>query len=113
MMSDPATLAAVHALQCAAHLLWAARGPLGEPTGLYTAEQIAAAHLPTDIEVTPLDADHYGALLLPEAVRAVADAVRGLAAAGTARSAPAPNPGPPFRILDGASTSRSGNGMFG
>jgi hypothetical protein len=81
MMTDPATLSAVHALQCEAHLLWAARGPLGEPSGLYTAERIGEAHLPADIAVTRVDADHYGALLLPGPVGAAADAVRALAMA--------------------------------
>lgn len=79
LMSDPATLSAVHALQCPARLLWAARGPLGQAEGLYTAARIAAAHLPSDVQVRRLDADHYGILLQPPAVRAVADAVAGLA----------------------------------
>jgi pimeloyl-ACP methyl ester carboxylesterase len=79
LMSDPATLSAVHTLQCPARLLWAARGPLGQPEGLYTAARIAAAHLPSDVEVARLDTDHYGTLLEPRAVRAVAGAIAGLA----------------------------------
>ena len=75
LMSDPATLSAVHTLQCPGALLWAARGPLGQPEGLYTAERIDLARLPADIEVTGLASDHYGTLLEPDSVRAVADAV--------------------------------------
>ena len=79
LMSDPATLSAIHTLQCRAHLLWAARGPLGQPEGQYSSEHIAEARLPGDIEVTGLVGDHYGVLLEPAAVTAVADAVAGLA----------------------------------
>jgi len=78
LMSDPATLSAVHTLQCPAALLWAARGPLGQPEGLYTAAHVAAAHLPSDVRVARLDTDHYGTLLEHRPVRAVADAVAGL-----------------------------------
>jgi pimeloyl-ACP methyl ester carboxylesterase len=78
LMSDPATLAAVHTLQCPGHLLWAARGPLGQPTGLYDAERIAGAHLPGDLRTTRLDTDHYGTLLEAASVVTVAAAVRGL-----------------------------------
>ena len=78
LMSDPATLAAVHTLQCPGHLLWAARGPLAQPTGLYDAARIAAARLPDDVRTTRLDSDHYGALLDAGSVATVAAAVRGL-----------------------------------
>ena len=78
LMSDPATLAAVHTLQCPGHLLWAARGPLGQPTGLYDAARIAGAHLPDDVRTTRLDSDHYGALLEAGSVATVATVVRGL-----------------------------------
>jgi pimeloyl-ACP methyl ester carboxylesterase len=87
LMSDPATLAAVHTLQCPGHLFWAARGPLGQPTGLYDAARVAAARLPDDLATTRLDSDHYGALLEPPSVAAVAARVRALAGA-----APAPVP---------------------
>ena len=72
LMSDPATLAAVHTLQCPAHLMWAARGPLGQPTGLYDAERLAAARLPDDVLTTRLDSDHYGTLLDSVSVATVA-----------------------------------------
>ena len=75
LMSDPATLSAIHTLQCRAHLFCAARGPLGQVDGLYSAERVAAARLPADLAVTRLDADHYGVLLDPVAVGAVADVV--------------------------------------
>ena len=87
LMSDPATLSAVHTLQCPGHLLWAARGPLGQSDGLYTAERIALARLPGDVAVTRLDSDHYGALLEGPAVQLVADAVAGLAGVPTSGQA--------------------------
>jgi pimeloyl-ACP methyl ester carboxylesterase len=83
LMSDPATLSAVHTLQCPSHLFWAARGPLGQPEGLYTAERIARARLPRDVAVTGLDADHYGSLLEASSVRLVAEGVARLAAVPT------------------------------
>jgi pimeloyl-ACP methyl ester carboxylesterase len=83
MMSDPATLSAIHTLQCPAVLAWAARGPLGQPTGLYTRERLADAHLPTDVSLLPLEADHYGSLLDPECLDALAQAVAHLAAVPT------------------------------
>lgn len=78
MTSDPATLAAVHALQCPAHLLWARRGLLDEPVGLYSPDRLEAARLPDDIVVTQLATNHYGALLEPPAVSEVARAIRDL-----------------------------------
>lgn len=83
LMSDPATLSAVHTLQCPGHLLWAARGPLGQSEGLYTRARIDGARLPDDIAVTGLRSDHYGALLEPRSVQMVADAVAALAGVPT------------------------------
>ena len=79
LMSDPATLSAIHTLQCRAHLLWAARGPLGQPEGLYSSEHIAEARLPDDVQTTRVVGDHYGVLLEPTGVHAIADAVAQLA----------------------------------
>jgi hypothetical protein len=79
LMSDPATLSAIHTLQCRAHLCWASRGPLGQPEGLYSPERIAAARLPDDVQVTRVVGDHYGILLEATAVSAIADAVATLA----------------------------------
>ena len=75
LMSDPATLSAIHTMQCPATLLHARRGPLAQPEGLYTADRVTAAHLPPDVAVTLLESDHYGALLDPVAVDAVAAAL--------------------------------------
>ena len=75
LMSDPATLSAIHTMQCPATLLHASLGPLAQPEGLYTAERIAAAHLPPDVTVRALGSDHYGVLLDPTSVAAVADAL--------------------------------------
>jgi pimeloyl-ACP methyl ester carboxylesterase len=78
LMSDPATLAAVHTLQCPAVLAWASRGPLGQAPGLYSPDRLAAAHLPADVTTVRLDADHYGTLLVPEVVATLAEALVGL-----------------------------------
>ena len=75
LLSDPATLSAIHTMQCPATLLHARRGPLAQPEGLYTDERLGAAHLPPDVTVRSLDSDHYGALLDPVSVAAVADAL--------------------------------------
>lgn len=78
LMSDPATLSAVHTLQCGARLLHASRGPLAQPEGLYTPARVAAAHLPLDVVVRQLPSDHYGLLLDEASVAAVAAAVLGV-----------------------------------
>ena len=75
MMSDPATLAAVHTLQCPAVLAWAARGPLGQEPGLYSPARLAEAHLPADVRTLRLDSDHYGTLLDPASLDALAGAL--------------------------------------
>jgi pimeloyl-ACP methyl ester carboxylesterase len=92
LMSDPATLAAVHTLQCPAHLLWAARGPLGQATGWYDAARLAAAHLPDDVTTTRLDSDHYGALLEVDSVATVAATVRRLLGPGPSSVPPSGRP---------------------
>ena len=85
LMSDPATLSAIHTMQCPATLLHARRGPLAQPEGLYTAERLAAAHLPPDVTVRALASDHYGLLLDPDSITAVADTLTTMAlAAGPA-----------------------------
>ena len=76
----PATLAAVHTLQCPAVLAWAARGPLGQEPGLYSPARLAQAHLPADVRTVRLDADHYGTLLDPGSLDALADALHALVA---------------------------------
>jgi pimeloyl-ACP methyl ester carboxylesterase len=80
LVSDAATLESVHALQVPAHLLWAVRGPLDEPEGLYTAEALERARLPEDLALTRLATNHYGTLLDPAAVAAVARAIEALTA---------------------------------
>ncbi|MGO4342311.1 alpha/beta fold hydrolase [Pedococcus sp. 2YAF34] len=79
LMSDPATLSAVHTLQCPARLLHARRGPLAQAEGLYTTARVAAAHLPADVVATELASDHYGLLLDDGSVAAVVAAVLGVA----------------------------------
>ena len=80
MMSDPATLSAIHTLQCPAVLAWAARGPLGLEPGLYSPARLAEAHLPADVRTLRLDSDHYGTLLDPASLDALADALLTLVA---------------------------------
>jgi pimeloyl-ACP methyl ester carboxylesterase len=83
LMSDPATLSAVHTLQCPARLFWAARGPLGQAEGLYSSARIEEARLPGDVQVTGLDADHYSVLLDAGPVGTIAWAVGELAGVPT------------------------------
>jgi len=59
-----------------ATLLWAARGMLDEPTGLYTVDRLAGVPL----AVRPaVDANHYTILLAPEAAAIVAAEIRAVA----------------------------------
>jgi pimeloyl-ACP methyl ester carboxylesterase len=78
VLGDAETLAAVHRLTCPTTLLWAERGLLNEPRGLYDAGRVDAARLDPD-RVTARrvpDTNHYTILLAGHAVRAVAEAVR-------------------------------------
>lgn len=67
-------LTAVHQLPCPARLLWAERGLMDEPQGLYDEERLAAAGLDRR-NVTPLmlaGTNHYTILIGDEGARAVA-----------------------------------------
>ncbi|RKN06320.1 alpha/beta hydrolase [Streptomyces radicis] len=77
VLSDPATLAAVHRLRDPATLLLAERGLLNEPRALYDPERVAAAGLdPATVTVHQVpDTNHYTILLAEHAVAAVAAAV--------------------------------------
>lgn len=56
-------------------LVWAHRGLMAEPQGLYDPSRLAALDLPAALRTTDVDADHYSVILEPAGVSAVADAV--------------------------------------
>ena len=55
--------------------LWAHRGLLDEPQGLYDKGRLAALDVPSDVRVTAVDANHYTIVLDELGVAAVADAI--------------------------------------
>ena len=61
-------------------LVWAERGLLDEPQGLYDGGRLTALDLPDEVGVTGVDANHYTVVLEAAGVRAVADAVDGMLA---------------------------------
>jgi pimeloyl-ACP methyl ester carboxylesterase len=77
VLCDAETLAAGPALQLPTTFLWAARGMLDEPQGLYDEARIAAARLPPNVHRRRVeDINHYTIVFLPRGVRAVAAAIR-------------------------------------
>ncbi|GAA1896349.1 alpha/beta fold hydrolase [Streptomyces sodiiphilus] len=77
VLADPETLSAVHRLTVPATLLWAERGLMDEPQGLYDTGRLDAAGLDPDriaVRCVP-DTNHYTILLARHAVRAVAEEV--------------------------------------
>jgi pimeloyl-ACP methyl ester carboxylesterase len=56
-------------------LVWARRGLLDEPQGLYDADRLAALHLPEAVRTTEVDANHYDVIMGEAGVAAVVDAV--------------------------------------
>ena len=82
-------LGAVHRMQAPATLLWAERGLLDQPQGLYDDQRLAQAALPGSVRVVPVrDVNHYSVLLSARGAAVVAEHVR--AAAGTAAGASGP-----------------------
>lgn len=60
-------------------LIWAQRGLLDEPQGLYDEGRLAALDLPVDLVVHGVDANHYDVILSGDGLTAVVDAIdRGL-----------------------------------
>lgn len=55
--------------------LWAHRGLLDEPQGLYDEGRLAALGVPPQVRVTPVDANHYSVVLEAAGVTAVVDAI--------------------------------------
>lgn len=58
-----------------AELVWAERGLLDEPRGLYDDARLEAPALPPGVKVTRVDANHYDVILGDRGVAAVVDAV--------------------------------------
>lgn len=56
-------------------LIWAARGMLDEPQGLYDDARLAAHQLPDSLRVTQADANHYSVILDPTGVATICDAI--------------------------------------
>ncbi|MFE7509956.1 alpha/beta hydrolase [Streptomyces sp. NPDC057540] len=78
-IGDRETLAAIHQQEVRGTLLWAERGVMNEPQGLYDEGRLAAADLPPDRITTRRvgDTNHYTILFAEHATAAVAEAVRG------------------------------------
>jgi pimeloyl-ACP methyl ester carboxylesterase len=79
---QPEVLTAVHRLRCPAELLWAERGLMDEPQGLYDEQRLSAAELDRDRVVPRLvaGANHYSVLVGEQGAAAVARSI--LAAVG-------------------------------
>jgi len=79
VLADPDTLsAAQRAVESGVdtELLWAERGLLDEPQGLYDATRLAALNLPAALRTTAVpDSNHYSVILDAAAVGRIADAV--------------------------------------
>ncbi|GAA6525689.1 alpha/beta fold hydrolase [Intrasporangium sp. DVR] len=78
VLADPLTHAAVRravGLGKPIELVWARRGLLNEPQGLYDEERLAALDIPDGVRVTAVDANHYDVILDEPGVRAVVDAI--------------------------------------
>jgi pimeloyl-ACP methyl ester carboxylesterase len=70
--------AAIHELPVPATLLWAERGLLNEPVGLYTAAALADGVLPDTVSVIPVpDTNHFSILFGDAGADTVAAAIRG------------------------------------
>ena len=86
VLADPEVHAAVrtavgHGIPT--QLLWARRGLMDEPQGLYDEQRLAALELPAALRVTPVpDTNHYTILLERGPAEAVAAAVAVASAAG-------------------------------
>lgn len=79
VLADDVTLSAAAkavAVGVDTELLWAERGLIDEPQGLYDEERLRALELPPQFRVTAVpDTNHYSVILDPSAISLVADAV--------------------------------------
>ncbi|MDH6110659.1 pimeloyl-ACP methyl ester carboxylesterase [Kitasatospora sp. MAP12-15] len=75
LLLDPAARLAIRQLPCPAELLWAERGLLDEPKGLYDQQRLAAAELDADrpaVRLVP-DTNHYSIVMGPAGAAVVAE----------------------------------------
>jgi len=56
-------------------LVWARRGLLNEPQGLYDEGRLAALEVPEEVRLTAVDANHYDVILDDPGVHAIVDAI--------------------------------------
>ncbi|MER5636414.1 alpha/beta hydrolase [Kitasatospora sp. NPDC002227] len=79
VLLDPEAASAVHRLPCRAELLWAERGLLDEPQGLYDAQRLELAALdPERITVTAVPGtNHYTVLVGPRGAALIAERLLG------------------------------------
>lgn len=79
LLTDPDTHSAAHRAVSAGidtELLWAQRGLLDEPQGLYDEARLRALKLPAALRTTPVaDSNHYSVILEASAISCLADAV--------------------------------------
>jgi pimeloyl-ACP methyl ester carboxylesterase len=78
VLVDPETHAALHrAVEhgVRAEFVWARRGLLDEPQGLYDAGRLAALGVPGTVRMTEVDANHYDVILGDAGIVAVVDAL--------------------------------------
>lgn len=77
-IGDPETLAAIHRPEVRGTMLWAERGVMDEPQGLYDEGRLAAGGLSPDRITTRRvdDTNHYTVLFAENATAAIAEAVR-------------------------------------
>ncbi len=78
VLADPQTHAAVR--RAVDHgkpveLVWARRGLMNEPQGLYDEGRLEALDVPDAVRITAVDANHYDGILAERGVGAIADAI--------------------------------------
>ncbi|WP_323098586.1 alpha/beta fold hydrolase [Intrasporangium sp. YIM S08009] len=87
VLADPETHAAVRTAAergVPLELVWAHRGLLDEPQGLYDEQRLAALDVPASVHTTSVDANHYDVILGETGIGAVVDAVDRLLAGSAA-----------------------------
>nr|WP_254552372.1 alpha/beta hydrolase [Kitasatospora sp. MMS16-BH015] len=83
VLLDPDAAGAIHRLPCTAELLWAERGLLDDPQGLYDEQRLKLARLDPDrVSVAPVpDTNHYSILAGPRGAARLAAHLLGTATA--------------------------------
>lgn len=78
VLADPVTHGAARRaveLGLPVELVWARRGLLDEPQGLYDGRRLAGLEVPEAVRTTEVDANHYDVILGDPGIHAVADAI--------------------------------------